>query len=441
MATAALMDVNFDSLVGPTHHFGGMGVGNLASMQHRGQVANPRAAALQGLQKMRLVSQLGGLQAVVPPPPRPRLRFLRRLGFAGSIQQILRQAREESPELLSASWSASAMWAANAATVSAAPDCADGRTHLTVANLNSSMHRSLEPAWTFRWLRRVLVDSGFVVHRPLPGAFGFRDEGAANHMRLASHQGQRGVELFVYGASSEPTDGQAAGTFLPRQSLFASQAIARRHRSRQPLFLRQASQAIDAGAFHNDVVAASSRDLLLVHQYAFADTANLDRVREHYFETTGHSLTVVTVTDQQLSLPATVATYLFNSQLIADHREPDADFTLVCPRQVAESEAAKRLVDSWIASDLPIQAVSYVDLRQSMFNGGGPACLRLRVPMTKRQWESLPETVRLDDRLLDRLAKSISMHYPTEITPADLGRRQLLRTVQQAYRSLMEILL
>src|SRR5260221_2016617 len=93
-----MREYNFDGLVGPTHNYAGLSRGNVASLAHSGQTANPRAAALQGLGKMRFVASLGVGQAVLPPHERPSLRTLRRLGFRRSGEEILGPAGAD-PEL------------------------------------------------------------------------------------------------------------------------------------------------------------------------------------------------------------------------------------------------------------------------------------------------------------------------------------------------------
>ncbi|AIM22297.1 N-succinylglutamate 5-semialdehyde dehydrogenase [Serratia sp. SCBI] len=111
-------EVNFDGLVGPTHHYAGLSFGNEASTQHQNSVSNPQLAAKQGLLKMKALADLGFQQGVLPPQERPHLPMLRRLGFSGSDEAVLAQAMRQSPRLLSALSSASCMWTANAATVS-----------------------------------------------------------------------------------------------------------------------------------------------------------------------------------------------------------------------------------------------------------------------------------------------------------------------------------
>ena len=69
------------------------------------------------------------------------------------------------------------MWAANAATVSPAPDTADGRCHLTVANLVTMPHRSHEWPDTLAQLRLAFADPAFAVHGPVPAAVRRRGRG------------------------------------------------------------------------------------------------------------------------------------------------------------------------------------------------------------------------------------------------------------------------
>ncbi|MEM7457126.1 MAG: N-succinylarginine dihydrolase, partial [Planctomycetota bacterium] len=193
-------EFNFDGLVGPTHNYSGLSYGNVASTLHGSSVSSPRAAALQGLEKMRTVAEMGIGQAVLPPVHRPRLEFLRQSGFQGTAAEIIAQAFREEPVLLAAAYSASSMWTANAATVSPSADCSDGRLHLSPANLSSTLHRSLEPPSTTTILRSIFNSKEhFVVHDPLLATTALADEGAANHTRLAPEHDGIGIETFVYG--------------------------------------------------------------------------------------------------------------------------------------------------------------------------------------------------------------------------------------------------
>src|SRR5436309_68189 len=178
-----LREINFDGIVGPSHNYAGLSLGNLASTRNAGAVSQPRAAALEGIDKMRANLALGLAQGIFLPHPRPDRAWLAELGTTIDRAE---------PELAANAMAASAMWAANAATVSPAPDTADGKCHLTVANLRSMPHRSLEWRATLAQLLIAFAhEEHFQIHPALPPAFG--DEGAANHMRLAGSHAKPGV--------------------------------------------------------------------------------------------------------------------------------------------------------------------------------------------------------------------------------------------------------
>ncbi len=225
-----LIEANIDALVGPTHHYGGLGVGNVASLEHAGQVSNPREAALEGLQKASLIAGLGVPQFVWLPPIRPRFDLLENLGYhiqtstPGQLQQALERIRHESPRALSAAFSSAFMWAANAGTFSPAFDTNDGQNHFTPANLISSWHRGFEAEERAADLNKMFAPpASCVMHAPLAPILPLRDEGAANHMRLCAPAGGVGFNVFVYGAQ----EGQSsASTLFPRQTLAACEAIA-----------------------------------------------------------------------------------------------------------------------------------------------------------------------------------------------------------------------
>jgi succinylarginine dihydrolase len=311
-------EINFDGLVGPTHNYGGLSTGNLASMQNIGGVSNPRAAVLQGISKMRFLLEMGLKQGVLPPHERVHIPTLRRLGFAGTDKAILETAWKQSPGLVTNLASASAMWTANAATVSPSVDSADNRIHFTAANLVSLFHRSIETEFTARVLRAIFADSQHFEHHdsfPVGGRMG--DEGAANHGRISASHGQPGVQLFVYGRSAfeRQTDRRH---FEARQSLEASEAIARNHQltAGQTVFIRQSRAAIDAGAFHNDVVSVTNQRVLLFHEQAFEEPEKaIEDIR-----TACHRIEIepifLKVAQSQVSLADAVKSYLFNSQLV-----------------------------------------------------------------------------------------------------------------------------
>lgn len=418
-----IVEVQADRIVGPTHHFAGLGVGNVASAEHAWQPSNPAAAALQGLDKMRLVARLGVPQVILPPHPRPHTDLLLSLGFGDEPGERWSLAAKENPSLLSAAFSCSAMWTANAATVAPGVDCSDRHTHLVVANLSASVHRAIESEQTLADLRYVF-GSIASVHPPLLGGTPLRDEGAANHMRLAGTFASQGLHLFVHGDQSPESQKHFA-----RHTLKASRAIARvMGLSEENTFhFKQHPKAIDAGAFHNDVVAASHLDTFIHHEDAFYEPDEaLERLRQQFREKTGFALKHIVVTGEQLPLEEAIGTYLFNSQLVSAPAESRP--VLICPAEVEQSVSARRLVNDWIDSGL-IAGVHYVDLKLSMSGGGGPACLRLRVPIEASQLNQLPASSLWTEDLDHDLRALIHQSYPTHVTIDELAD---LEFIQQA---------
>ena len=425
---------NFDGIPGPTHNYAGLARGNLAAERNAQLVSNPREAARQGLAKMRALAARGFPQAVLPPHERPAVDALRALGFGGSDADVVQRAGRDAPRLLAACSSAAAMWVANAATVSPSADTADGRVHFTPANLVSHFHRALEAATTTRVLRALFADATrFHVHDPLPAAPQLGDEGAANHTRFHAPGG--GVELFVYGRSAFG-EGPAPQRYPARQTREASDAIARRHglAPARTLFAQQRPEAIDAGVFHNDVIAVGERTLLLCHEQAFVDQA---RVLSSLADTVGASFEAIVVPATAVSLADAVATYLFNSQLLA---RADGRYTLVAPAEAQEHAGTRAFLERVVTSAGPIDEMLVFDLRQSMRNGGGPACLRLRVPLTENERAAVRGGVFLDDALAAALEAWIARHYRDRLSPADLADPALLDESRRALDELTRLL-
>jgi succinylarginine dihydrolase len=408
-----LVEINFDGIIGPSHNYAGLSLGNLASASHGGDVSYPRAAALQGLAKMRHNLALGLAQGFLLPLPRPNAAFLNAIGADGS----------EDRRLLAAAWSASSMWTANAATVSPAPDTSDHRCHLTAANLVTMPHRSQEWPDTARQLRLAFASpKHFAVHDAVPPCFG--DEGAANHMRMCAGHASAGLEIFVYGKSG--------GAFPARQNEQASKAVARLHGLDllRCLFVEQNPEAIAAGAFHNDVVAVANERVLFTHEQAFADPdGTYSAIRTKLPEAE-----IVVVPAAAVSLTDAIKSYLFNAQLLT---LPSGEMGLVIPLEAWEHARVRAWLDGMLASNGPIRLVLPVDVRQSMANGGGPACLRLRVVAD-------PATVDprflLDEAKAERIEAAIAAHWPEQIDPADLGSANLSTTVIAARGALLAAL-
>ncbi len=428
------MEVNFDGLVGPTHNYAGLARGNLASIGHGGQVANPKQAALQGLAKMRRLMDLGVGQALLPPQERPDVHTLRRLGFAGTDAEIIEQTAATAPELLARCSSASCMWTANAATIAPSCDTTDSRVHIVPANLASLFHRSIEVTTTTRILRRIFADdSAFVVHDEVPRLVGLGDEGAANHTRLATPD--RTLHLFAWGQGPEkhlPTPRKHPA----RQTLGASQAVARLQRLHpsQLFFWQQHPEGIDHGAFHTDVLAVGNQGFLMFHELAFADH---QRFLELIREALGPSFRYVLATSHELPVTDAIRAYPFNSQVLT---LPDGTMCIIAPLESQSTPSTRRFLERVVAEDNPVARVEFLDVRQSMSNGGGPACLRLRVPLTATEKSSLGARVLLDEVLLAELEAWVVRHYRDRLSPADLADPQLLVECREALDELSQLL-
>lgn len=429
-----MTEINFDGLVGQTHNYAGLSEGNIASARNKDSFARPRAAALQGLGKMRELAGLGLAQGVMPPHERPFLPALRALGFSGDDKRVWEAAWTQEPRLARHVAASSAMWAANAATISPSADCADGRVHATTANLSTMLHRALEAPTTARALRALMKNTErFAIDDAL--AANFADEGAANHMRLSAGPNAPGVEAFVYGRKMD----ESVTGFPARQTLEASRAIARAHRltPERCVFIRQARGAIDAGAFHNDVVAVAHETTLFFHERAFEDRAealaSIRQAARGLFDPN-----FVEVSEADVPLADAVSSYLFNSQLV--HR-PGADrLTLIAPEEVRAIASTRSYAEKLIEANGPIGEILYVDVRESMRNGGGPACLRLRIEMNDAERTAAAQGFFWSDDLDKKLTAWIERHYRETLAPDDLRDPALIAETHAALDALTQIL-
>lgn len=419
-----MVEINADTLSGPTHHFGGLSVGNTASTKNEGILSHPKKAALQGLEKMKLLFELGVPQLIFPPHLRPHTATLKQLGFSGSEQNIIESAYKTHPELLFMCSSSSSMWTANSATVTPSMDALDGKVHITSANLASNLHRAIEVSFTEKVLRAVFSDSRyFTHHQPMPSSFEFFDEGAANHTRFMN-----GLQLFVYGRSLQST--LRPTKYPARQTKEAQMAIARLHHvpPKKQLFFQQNPAAIDAGVFHNDVISTGYGNLFLYHEDAFVETNKKIKELERHFP----EIECYRVTKKELSLEQAVKSYLFNSQIV--RTEPNQKLLLICPYECKSLAIVQKLTPR------PFDDVLFVDLRQSMMNGGGPACLRLRVEVTQKELNAIHKGVVFSLNLYKALQQVINKWYPDTFSITDLLDSDFRRSCKTSHEKIVSLL-
>jgi succinylarginine dihydrolase len=431
------VEANFDGLVGPTHNYAGLSKGNVASQKYARKAANPKKAALEGLKKMKLLMDLGLSQGIIPPQERPHIEFLRRLGIKGSDSDIIHAVAKIHPLLLAIASSASSMWTANAATVTPSIDTADLKVHFTPANLISNAHRALESQATSEIFNKIFASSQFFVHHaPLPVALQWSDEGAANHTRLSQSHSHSGIHIFVYGKPGAISQKSQPLKFPARQTLEASKAIARKHglSFKKSHFIQQNPRAIDQGAFHNDVISVGNENVFLYHQNAFLNSRAFiqglkKQMKGEFFP--------IEVKSRDFSIPRAVSSYFFNSQLVT---LPDKSMALIAPLECKKNKRVKDFMDRLLAKENPIKTVHYLNLRQSMQNGGGPACLRLRVVLTPEELAATHQGCLLTDDLYCQLVSLVEKHYRDRLTPKDLGDPELLHESRTALDELSQLL-
>jgi succinylarginine dihydrolase len=139
----------------------------------------------------------------------------------------------------------------------------------------------------------------------------------------------------------------------------------------------------------------------------------------------------------RVSVKETVETYLFNSQLLS---RPDGSMMLVLPEESRQHPGVWRYLCEQVEGDTPLKALKVFDLRESMYNGGGPACLRLRVVLTPQEQQAVNPAVLMNDRLFNTLNHWVDRHYRDRLTQADLVDPQLLREGRDALDELTKLL-
>ncbi len=421
-ATYSSFEVNFDGIVGPTHNYSGLAYGNVASIQNKQTESNPRAAALQGLEKMWSFVELGIPQGFFLPQERPNIQILKKLGYRGTDAEILQKVHQVNPEIFYLICSASSMWAANSATVVPSTDTLDGHVNFTVANLVTKFHREIETPMTDKLLKIIFSEPRhFTHHSPLPCNQNFSDEGAANHTRFSSNHAGSGVHLFVYGRNALKPNIYLPKLYPARQTFEASQAIARLNGLSKDvtIFVQQNPRAVDAGVFHNDVIAVGNQNVLFFHEFAFVENETaLEEIHSKVRNICMTNMVFIKVKESQVPLIDAISSYLFNSQLLT---LPDNSMALFAPMECKTTPSVFKFLEDMIKDPVnPILQVHYINIRESMRNGGGPACLRLRVVLGEDELAAVNPNFLLNERLYKKLKEWINKHYRDRLHLNDL---------------------
>jgi succinylarginine dihydrolase len=233
-----------------------------------------------------------------------------------------------------------------------------------------------------------------------------------------------------------PSPAGEPARFPARQTREASQALARLGQvdPARALFPQQHPGGIDAGAFHTDVVAVGNGNVLLLHERAFVDhEALLETLRSLL----GGDLQAYVASDSELPLSSAVSAYPFNSQLLT---LPDGSMTIVAPEESREDPKARAYLERVVQSGGPVRSLHHLDLRQSMENGGGPACLRQRIVLSDQERGAVRARVFWDEALGAELEDWVRRHYRDRLLAADLADPQLHRDNLAALDELTRIL-
>ena len=200
------------------------------------------------------------------------------------------------------------------------------------------------------------------------------------------------------------------------------------------VYAQQHPDVIDQGVFHNDVIAVGNQNLLFCHEKAFLHQAN---VYEDLLKVTDGQLTILEVPKSKVRVETAVQTYLFNSQLLS---QPDGRMIIVVPSECQTNQTVANYLQELVDSDSPISSVKTFDLRQSMSNGGGPACLRLRVVLTEKELAAVNQHCLMSNSLFTQLNDWVNRHYRDRLTAEDLADPQLLQESRTALDELTQIL-
>jgi succinylarginine dihydrolase len=408
-------EVNFDGLVGPTHNYAGLAHGNVHSVNNKNKPSNPRRAALQGLDKMKLMFDLGYKQAIIPPQERPLIN------------------NYDDYQNMAINSSASSMWVANSSTVVPSADSENGKLNLLTANLNFTHHRKIEAPQTYITLNKIFNDtSKFLIHSPLNSDGSLDDEGAANHTRFCNSYEEEGLHFFVYGRSSDSSK-ETPTKYPARQTFEASKKVAKTMQIKNAVFAQQSAESIDAGVFHHDVIGVGNKNLYFYHEKALAEEAETITKLQDSFN---GKLNFLCVKESEVPMNLAVETYLFNSQLV----EYKDGHMLIAPIRCRRNPLVRKYLQSIIGRNNPIKKVRYVNLEQSLYNGGGPACLRLRVTMTESEFSALHSGIIFTDKLHLQLRKWVKQYYVGNLIYEDLFVPSYIKRCREALQELTNIL-
>lgn len=203
------------------------------------------------------------------------------------------------------------------------------------------------------------------------------------------------------------------------------------------VYAQQNPSVIDQGVFHNDVIAVGNGELLFHHEDAFLDTDTMLAELQGKLAKFGGNFQSICVPRSQVTVEDAVRSYLFNSQLLS---RADGTMLLIVPEECRANERVWQYLQGLTSSAGMIREVKVFDLKQSMQNGGGPACLRLRVALNETELAAVNPGVIMTAPLYDTLTQWVGKHYRDRLAESDLADPQLLLECRTALDELTQIL-
>ena len=369
-----LKQVFIDCMPGPTNHFGGHAFGNMASMTAKGQHSNPKKAALEWIEKINKLKKIGAYQLILPPHRRPLAHYLKH------------------PQLNELS--SGFIWMANAGHFIPNSDTSKRYHQFIPANMNATYHRKYEHMFNTYWIKQILKNIPHQLHGPLSSD----DEGAANTVRLWNKD--IGIHVAVYGHKNTH--------FPSRQNEDSIKELQEKTNILTLFKLQQKSIAIDHGVFHNDVICFGFKNTLFCHEHAFENqNEKLNNLKKIFHQKTNENLTIIEIKESELTLDECISTYLFNSQVIIQKN----NIILLCPSTVKRNNKSLSITNQWQQKGY-FSDVQYIDIKSSLMNGGGPACLRLCMYLNGNEIKKIPKQFWASENKIKELTKFINTEYP-----------------------------
>ena len=143
----------------------------------------------------------------------------------------------------------------------------------------------------------------------------------------------------------------------------------------------------------------------------------------------------IEISDSEIPLKNIIDSYLLNSQLATNGQN---EMMLILPEEVKSYETCMAWLDK-LKQISDIKLYDFVNIKQSMMNGGGPACLRLKVVLDENETKELNQNFLMTSDRLDAIKSLIEREYRDNLHPDDLPDPNLLDESRRVLDELTQI--